>query len=447
MPEEQTTDPYADIRHRHIWGTFFFAIGSSMVSIVTAYIVYQQSGSVAVSGLIVVCSSLPAILLPAPATAIARRWGGPKDYIFSRIAIGIVGFFPVALSISGNLTTASLLVWFLATGVLYALSSPATGLVRAMIAAPGQVPEFNGALAKASASGTIIGLLAGGAIFAAIGSTWVFFIGALVSIVEALSVFGLLGRAPHAIGPRERFREAIAIRRGNRSVRVICMFSAWCFVIGGYSVTLPAIAALIGTNPLILSVLQTAAVVGGLIVGWAIHSAHGSIPWGRVHRLLYIVVAAGIGVLAWAANHTATSADASVSGEQFNPYLLLLIASVAIIPVGFALTMDGTILGSLMQVVSQKGSGGALLSGYAMIPALFVPIGQELIGFASDTWSVSAALAGVAAIALIGVLIGPHVQLREDLSRLSEAEEPPAAPPALPHAGGSTNEGRPQLVD
>ena len=146
VPEEQTTDPYADIRHRHIWGTFFFAIGSSMVSIVTAYIVYQQSGSVAVSGLIVVCSSLPAILLPAPATAIARRWGGPKDYIFSRIAIGIVGFFPVALSISGNLTTASLLVWFLATGVLYALSSPATGLVRAMIAAPGQVPEFNGAL-------------------------------------------------------------------------------------------------------------------------------------------------------------------------------------------------------------------------------------------------------------------------------------------------------------
>jgi len=286
MTAQPTPDLYADIRRRHIWGTFFFAVGSSMVSIVTAYIVYQQSGSVAVSGLIVVCSSLPALLLPAPATAIARRWGGPKDYIFSRIAIGLVGFFPVVLSMTGHLTTASLLLWFLVTGILYALSGPATGLVRAMLAAPGQVPEFNGALAKASASGTIIGLLAGGAIFAAIGSTWVFVIGAVVSVFEALSVFGLLGRAPHKIGPRERFREAIAIRRSDRSVRVICMFSAWCFLIGGYSVTLPAIAALIGTSPMILSVLQTAAVVGGLLVGWAIHSAHGSIPWGRVHRLL-----------------------------------------------------------------------------------------------------------------------------------------------------------------
>jgi len=159
-----------------------------------------------------------------------------------------------------------------------------------------------------------------------------------------------------------------------------------------------------------------------------------------------MVVAAGIGVLAWAANHAATSADHSVSDLQFNPYLLLLIASLAIIPVGFAVTMDGTILDSLIQVVAQKGSGGALLSGYAMIPALFVPIGQELIGFASDTWSVSAALAGVAVIALIGVLIGPHLQLHDDLSRLSEAEEPPAAPPPLPHAGGNTHESRPQLA-
>ena len=130
-------DLFADVRIRHLWGTFVYAIGSSMVGVVAAYTVYKQSNSVAITGLIVVCSSLPTLVLPGPATYLARVWGGPKLYVVSRVAIGIVALFPVGLVIAGRLSTASLLVWFLVTGILYALSGSSTGLVRAMIAAPG----------------------------------------------------------------------------------------------------------------------------------------------------------------------------------------------------------------------------------------------------------------------------------------------------------------------
>ncbi|MCX6460636.1 MAG: MFS transporter [Actinobacteria bacterium] len=246
----ESVDQFADIRRRHVLATFLFSLGSSMVSIVTAYIVYQQSGSVAVSGLIMVCSSLPAVLLPAPATAIARRWGGPKDYVYSRLAIGVVGFIPVVLSMTGRITTVNLLLWFLLSGILYALSGPATSLIR---------------------------------------------------------------------------------------------------------------------------------------------------------------------------------------------------ATVAIIPVGFALTMDTTILGSLIQIASQSGSRNAVLSGYAMLPALFAPMGQELIGLASDRFSVGTALAAVAVVVGISVVVGAvsggHLTLRRDLNALSEAEGPPAAAVSLPRSGGSSHEG------
>jgi len=433
----ESVDQFADIRRRHVLATFLFSLGSSMVSIVTAYIVYQQSGSVAVSGLIMVCSSLPAVLLPAPATAIARRWGGPKDYVYSRLAIGVVGFIPVVLSMTGRITTVNLLLWFLLSGILYALSGPATSLIRAMIAAPGQVPEFNGAVAKATAAGTVIGLIAGGAVFAVLGSTLVFAIGAVVSIAEGLLVVHLLALAPHTVGPRERFREALGVARTNPSVRAICVFTAWCFLIGGYSVTLPAVAALIGTSPLVLSVLQTAAVVGGILVGWAVRAAHTRIPWGAVHRLCYITVAVGVGVLAWVA--------ANAAGAGLRPELLLVLATVAIIPVGFALTMDTTILGSLIQIASQSGSRNAVLSGYAMLPALFAPMGQELIGLASDRFSVGTALAAVAVVVGISVVVGAvsggHLTLRRDLNALSEAEGPPAAAVSLPRSGGNSHEG------
>lgn len=112
--------------------------------------------------------------------------------------------------------------------------------------------------------------------------------------------------------------------------------------------------------------------------------------------------------------------------------MLLVLATVAIAPVGFALTMDITILNSLIQIAAQSRSRNAVLSAYAMLPALFAPIGQELIGLASDLFSVGTALAGVSAVVVVSIVIGAvsgdRMTLRRDLSQLSEMEEPPGTP-------------------
>ncbi|MEI7592708.1 MAG: MFS transporter [Actinomycetes bacterium] len=415
---EETPDLFADVRLRHLWGTFIFCIGSSMVGIVSSYLIYQQSESVAVTGLIVVCSSLPALLLPGPATYLARVWGGPKLYVYSRIAIGFVGLIPVVLSVKGDLTTASLLLWYLLTGILYALSGSATGLVRAMIAAPGKVPEFNGALGRFAAAGTIIGLLLGGGIYALVGSTWVFLFGALASMIEGLSVLRILKRAPIHSQPREPFRKGLAAIRSSVDMKAACIFSAWCFVVGGYVVTLPAIASSIGTNPEYLSVLQTASIVGGLGLGWAMAKAHGWVGWGHTQRICFFVF--GLGMLL----------ISLVLRQHGSAAFTLLAIALLLVPVGFTINMNITILGSIVQMFAPAGSRNSVMTAYAVIPAIFVPIGQEGIGFVADGLSVGSALGLLGAVVMGMLLIDPRRAMRLAIDTLDESTAPPPIPSA-----------------
>ncbi len=415
---EEAPDLFADVRVRHLWGTFIFSIGSSMVGIVTSYLIYQQSGSVAVTGLIVVCSNLPALLLPGPATYLARVWGGPKLYVYSRTAIGVAGLIPVVLSMMGDLTTASLLLWYLLVGILYALSGPATSLVRAMIAAPGKVPEFNGALGRFGSAGTIIGLLLGGAIYALVGSTWVFLFGALASMIEGLSVARILKRAPIKGQPREPFRQGIAVIRGNTEMKAACIFSAWCFIVGGYAVTLPAIASSIGTNAMYLSVLQTASILGGLALGWAMGKIHGRIGWGHTQRICFFVF--GLSLL-----------GISLVLRQHGSATFTLVATALIlVPVGFTINMNITILGSIVQMFAPAGSRNSVLTAYALIPAIFVPVGQEAIGFVADGLSVGSALGAIGVIVMAMLLIDPRRTMRIAIDSLDESSAPPAVAPA-----------------
>ena len=415
---EEAPDLFADVRLRHLWGTFIFAIGSSMVGIVTSYLIYQQSGSVAVTGLIVVCSNLPTLLLPGPATYLARVWGGPKLYVYSRTAIGVVGLIPVVLSLLGDLTTASLLLWYLLTGILYALSGSATGLVRAMIAPPGKVPEFNGALGRFGSAGTIIGLLLGGGIYALFGPTWVFLFGALASMIEGLSVVRILKRAPIKAQPREPFRQGIAVIRGITEMRAACIFSAWCFIVGGYAVTLPAIASSIGTNAEYLSILQTASIVGGLGLGWAMGKIHGRVGWGWTQRICFFVF--GLSLLS----------ISLVLRQHGSATFTLLTTALLLVPVGFTINMNITILGSIVQVFAPSGSRNSVMTAYAVIPALFIPIGQETIGFVADGLSVGSALGMIGVIVMVMLLIDPRRTMRQAIDALDESTAPPPMAPA-----------------
>ena len=96
------------------------------------------------------------------------------------------------------------------------------------------------------------------------------------------------------------------------------------------------------------------------------------------------------------------------------------LAVLLLIPIGFALTLDQSILATLMQAGAPAKSRASVLTGYALIPMILAPVGQEAIGIMADQFSVTSALIIIAVPALLLVLVGPHLNLRKALDELSD---------------------------
>jgi MFS family permease len=398
---------------------FVTVVGRGMLSLANAYIIYDRTHSVGITGLLAVVQSVPPLVLPAAATALAQRFGGPRTYIARFLASAIVGFAPVALSATGHLTAVALLAWCAAMSAIEGLTSPSGSLVQRMLAPPAQLPEFNAAAARNCALAWLIGLVAGAAVFATVGATWVYAINAVSYLPMIVPAIALLGHDAPAASNRQRFRSVLGLLYGpdaRLDLRAAARFTALNLAIGGYTVTLPAIAHGVGTGATSLSLLKTAAAVGGVATAAAMRRLHRRVGWGRVQRGCFCVAGLGVGLLAWATHPGAGAA------------LTLVLGIAAILPVGFALSLDQAILTALVQMWTPEQSRAVFFTYYALIPTVAVPVGQEAIGLLADRVSVSVALSLVAVVTLVLVAIGPRLPMRAAFDAMSRAEEPP-----LPH--------------
>ncbi|MSO96444.1 MAG: hypothetical protein EXQ81_11760, partial [Thermoleophilia bacterium] len=84
---ETESDLFARDRCHYLIALFIRYLGFGMMSLASTYIIYDLSGSVGVTGLLVVCAALPAVLLSATATSLANRWGGPKLYVVAQASV------------------------------------------------------------------------------------------------------------------------------------------------------------------------------------------------------------------------------------------------------------------------------------------------------------------------------------------------------------------------
>ena len=318
-------------------------------------------------------------------------------------------------------------------GVVQGLALPAAGLVRLMITAPGRAPELNSATTRNVALGTVIGLILGGHILAIAGPTWIYLFAALCQVPLIFATYPLVREASRLIREAfqpppitsERFRDLLAMRRSNPGLRAAFICTLIACLIGSFTVTLPAIANSTGTDPHILSFLQGGSIVGGIFVALAVRNLHGRVSWGSVQRVCYVINAFGLAGLAWA-----THFDGS-------RVIVFTGALIVIIPVGFALSLDTSILSALVQLGAPAEGRAVAFTGYALIPLRGIPLGQELCGLITDGFSVSVVIGVIAVLTLLLLIVRPsHHHLRSAFDTLDAATAMPmvAVRASLPHA-------------
>jgi len=402
-------DPYVKTRRNFLVGLASCVFGWGMTTLAGSFLVYDQTRSVGAVGLIVVCISLPSVALASLSISLTRRLGVPKLYVLMTVTGSFAYLLPVLLSLFGHLTTAGLLAFFLLNGISSGLGTPTSSLMRARIAPKGEVTEFNAATTRTASQATLAGILVGGVAYSVLGATWVFVLGGLLWIPLILAVRPMT-KEPVVETPEEstRLSDVVATRRSHPEVLAAFRYAAFVFLISGYAVTFPAIASQIGKNPSILSLLQSASVLGGLTVVIAVRKIHGRVSWGRAQRVCFLI--AGVAMLALA----------FVSHRQGHTYWTLTGAALVIIPIGFALNLDASILNGLIQVGAPAATRTSVLTVFAIIPMVAIPVSQELIGLISDYVSVTAALLVIGIVTMVMIVI-PHGAMREGFAIIDDS--------------------------
>lgn len=380
----------------------------------SSFLIFSLSGRATFVACIPLLSSVPSLVLAPVANRLAHRWGGPRLYLFSQGSFFLLMLVPFALDLAGHLTTVTLLGWYLVEGIVLGLGSPAISLVRTILMPKDGAAEFNGAATRAITGATMIGILIGGAVLARTGPGSMYLLCALGGITLVTAVLPLL-RHPNDAEASEHhsLREARAAVRQDPDLRAAFRFTVMIFLLSGYAVMLPALAASIGTRPIILSLLQAAVVAGGLFVVVGVRMVHRRATWLSVQRACLMAAALAIAYLGW------------VALRDHQPLWYLATALLAIVPLGFALNLDSSLLNAAVQVTVPSELRSPVLTLYALIPMAALPASELLIAGFSDLSSPSVALLTLGILAVVLAVVPRRFTTRGSLARLDTVETVP----------------------
>ena len=445
-------DPFRRVRLAYLVGTCIYNFGFGLFSLASFLIVYDTTRSVTATGLIMVCLSLPQVLLPGVATRLSQSWGGPKLYVVGSTLGGILTLVPAGLSMAGVLNVPTLLAFYVGLGLIYGAMKPSGSMIRMRMAAPGRLAELNGNVTVAWALATAAGYLLGSSAYTYLGTTWVFFIGALACLPISLSIVPMMRnharRAPEALRAStagefrvdadtpaatdatatdatdaedtatedaERFRDVFGVWRANGGIRAIMLVNVLICAVGGFTVVLPALARTLGSDAFILSLLEASSVLGGLFVTVIIKGIKGRLGWFIAIRLHNMLMAACFVALV-----VVVVLDGSAHPTGFR-WVSLLVAIGAVLGIGLGLNFDSSVLSAMIQHAAPHTELAAVLEGYALIALVVVPLGQEVIGAVADSVSLAAGVAMPLVMMVCFLVFYPRSNLRREFNNLDGA--------------------------
>ena len=408
-------DPYATIRSRYLRAAMVIHFGEYMAMMITSYLVFRQTGSVAATGFILLCYNVPAIFLATSAARLTRRYGAPRVDAWVNGAEVVIALFAALLAASDHLTTLALLGWVFVYGICEGLNAPNSYLIRQLVAAPGRLHELNSAYTRNVAVAAVAGLLSGGVLYALAGPAWVFLVCALASIPEVVVFVQLQpGHTSTMEEPSARsLSRSFRLLRTEPGLWAACRFAVLCFFVAGYAVTLPAIASSIGSNAEILALLESGSLLGGVLVAMVVRRIHGRVRWGTVQRWCYF--AAGLGLAAMAAAEYWGGSRSKIAGA---------IALAATVPVGFTVLLSASIVTSVIQLATPNDQRTSMFTLLALIPLVVGPVSQEFVGLTADAFSVPTALGVMAVVTIVVNAVVSHRPMSIHFDALNEAERP-----------------------
>ena len=388
------------LRHRNY--RLFFAgqslslIGTWITRIATSWLVYQLTGSALLLGVVGFCGQIPTTLVAPFAGVLVDRWDRHRLLVGTQALSMLQTLALAALTLSGSITVAWLLILQVVQGLINAFDTPARqAFVVEMVEDRADLPNAI-ALNSTMVNGSrIVGPAIGGVLIAAFGEGWCFLADAVSYLFVIASLLMMrIGPTPERVEAKvlEELRHGFDYVRGSLPIRtaltVLAIVSTMAMP---FSVLMPVFAAeALEGGPGTLGMLMTASGAGALSGGVYLASRRSVIGLGRL--VMLATIAFGAGLVAFA----------------FSTSLWLALAVLPIVGAGFVIQMAAT--NTVLQTLVEDRLRGRVMAFYTMAFFGTAPIGSLVAGLAADRFGARATIAcsGLACVAA-GLWLGTRL--------------------------------------
>jgi MFS family permease len=358
------------LRHRNyrlfFSGQSISLIGTWLTRVATSWLIYRLTGSALLLGLVSFAGQIPTFILAPLAGVLVDRWDRYRVLVVTQVLAMIQSGLLAGLAIAGviNVQVLALSVF---QGLINAFDMPARqSMVVQMVEDRADLPNaiaLNSSMVNAA---RLIGPAVAGALIAAVGEGWCFFVDALSYLAVLASLLMMrIQRRPRATKSTRvlhEMREGFRYASGFAPIRAVLLLLAVVSLMGvPYMVLLPVIAReVLGGGAGTLGALTAASGLGALMSALYLASRKTVLGLGRV-----IVASAalfGVGLI----------------GLARVSVLWLALPVMLVTGAGMMLQMASS--NTVLQTIVDEDKRGRVMSLFAMAFFGTAPLGSLLAG-------------------------------------------------------------------
>ncbi len=386
------------LRHRNYM--LFFAgqttslVGTWMTRLAQSWLVYRLTGSALLLGMVGFAGQIPTFLLGPFAGVWVDRLDRHRVLVITQVLSMLQSFALAALTLSHRISVAEIIWLSVFQGLINAFDMPARqAFVIEMVQSREDLPSaiaLNSSMVNAS---RLIGPSIAGAVIAAVGEGWCFFIDGVSYIAVIVSLLAMhlvrreiAARAAHKGRGWEEFVEGWRYVTQSVAIRSLLLLLGLISLVGmPYTVLMPLFAGnVLHGGPHTLGFLMGASGVGALVSAGMLAARKSVLGLGRIVAM----------TPASSASRSSASPPRACSGSR----LLMMVAT------GFGMMQMMAATNTVLQTIVDEDKRGRVMSFYSMAFAGMAPFGSLIAGGAASRVGAPWTLAAGGAFCVAGAL-------------------------------------------
>ncbi len=384
----------------YFFGQFVSVVGTWLQIVAQGWLVLQLTNSAFLIGLVAALATFPSLLFSLFGGVIVDRFRKKKILFFTQTASMVLALLLGILTILNLVTVPVICILAFCMGTVNAVDAPARQAFVSELVSKDQLASAIALNSGIFNAGRVIGPGLAGLLIGFIGTGGAFVVNAVSYLAVIVALFFLSFKekvTPRNLNPLQAIRNGIEYSFANPVIRVLLLFTAIVSIFGwSYTTIMPIIAKnVFKVDAKGLGYLYTATGLGSLLATYLVGAYSRKVP-----SILFIIGGSSL---------------FSISLILFSLSKQFSVAIGLLFFMGLGLLLQSAMMNTIIQGIVKNEFRGRVMSLYILMFLGLAPVGNFEIGWLTERWGITLALALNASVVLISavILYTYHKKIRE----------------------------------